>query len=111
MLARGCGNSSKSVLPMTWFLVFAITVFALWFWREYRIQQRDMESASSPHRTGERYIGQVITVPKGIENGAGRIKLGARHWPIRGPNVQAGDKVRITGVDGQILIVDRLTTR
>jgi membrane protein implicated in regulation of membrane protease activity len=92
--------------PMTWFVVFAITVFGLWFWREYRIQQRDLESASSPHRMGERYIGRVITVPKGIANGSGRIKLGPRHWSLRGPDVPAGGQVRITGVDGQVLIVD-----
>jgi membrane protein implicated in regulation of membrane protease activity len=95
-------------LPMTWFVIFAVTVFGLWFWREYRIQQRDLESASSPLRTAERHIGQVITVPKGIENGAGRITIGARQWTLRGPDVPAGGKVRITGVDGQVLIVDRM---
>jgi membrane protein implicated in regulation of membrane protease activity len=96
---------------MTWFVVFALTVFGLWFWREYRVQQRDLDSASSPLRTGERYIGHVVTVPKGIENGAGQVKLGARQWPLRGPDVPAGAKVRITGVDGRILIVDRLSAR
>jgi Tfp pilus assembly protein PilX len=48
---------------MTWFVVFAGTVFGLYFWRDYRVQQREMQSASSPLRTGERYIGQVMTVP------------------------------------------------
>jgi membrane protein implicated in regulation of membrane protease activity len=96
---------------MTWFIVFAVSVFALWFWRDYRVQQRDLESASSPHRTGERYIGQVVTVPQGIENGTGRVKLGARHWSLRGPDVPAGGKVRITGIDGRVLIVDRMSAR
>lgn len=96
---------------MTWFIVFAVSVFALWFWRDYRVQQRDLESASSPHRTGERYIGQVVTVPQGIENGSGRIKLGTRQWSLRGPDVPAGGKVRITGIDGRVLIVDRMSAR
>ena len=96
---------------MTWFVVFAITVFGLWFWREYRIQQRDLDSASSPHRAGERYIGQVLDLPKGMTNGAGHAVLGRRKWLLRGPDVPAGGKVRITGVDGQVLIVDRLPTR
>ncbi len=91
---------------MAWFVVFALTVFGLWFWREYRVQQRHLESASAPHRMGERYIGQVVTVPKGIENGAGRIKLGRQQWSLRGPDIPAGGKARITGVDGQVLIVD-----
>jgi inner membrane protein len=96
---------------MTWFIVFAVTVFGLWFWREWRVLQRDAQSPSSPHRSGERYIGQVVTVPKGIANGAGRVQLGARKWSLRGPDVPAGGKVRVTGVDGQVLIVDRLPAR
>lgn len=93
---------------MAWFVIFAITVFALWFWREHRVQQRHLESASAPHRTGERYIGHVITVATGIENGAGRIELGRQKWLLRGPDIPAGGKARITGVDGQVLIVDRM---
>lgn len=93
---------------MAWFVVFAVTVFALWFWREYRVQQRHLESASAPHRTGERYIGRVIAVPTGIENGAGRIQLDRQHWTLRGPDMPAGGTARITGVDGQVLIVDRM---
>jgi len=41
---------------MVWFVLFACTVFGLWFWREYRVQQQDQQSAHSPLRTGERYI-------------------------------------------------------
>ena len=93
---------------MAWFVVFAVSVFAAWFWREHRVQQRHKESASAPHRTGERYIGHVITVAGGIENGAGRIKLGHKNWPLRGPDIPAGGKARVTGVDGQVLIVDRV---
>lgn len=96
---------------MAWFVVFAITVFGLWFWREYRVQQRDLESASSPHRMGERFIGQIVTVPQGILNGTGRVKLGSRQWSLRGPDIPAGGKARITGVDGRVLIVDRMPGR
>ena len=96
---------------MAWFLVFAVTVFALWFWREYRVQQRDLESPTAPHRTGERFIGQVVTVPHGILNGSGRVELGQRQWAVRGPDIAAGGQARITGVDGQVLIVDRTTSR
>jgi membrane protein implicated in regulation of membrane protease activity len=36
------------------------------------------------------------------------VKLGNRRWTLRGPNVPAGARVRVTGVDGTVLIVDRL---
>jgi len=93
---------------MTLFILFAASVFALYYWNDYRVRQRNEQSASSPWRTGERFIGQVVTVPSGIADGSGKIKLGQRSWALRGPNVPAGAKVRVTGVDGTILIVDRL---
>jgi len=93
---------------MFWFALFAASVFAFYFWREHRIQQREMQRASAPHRVGERYIGQVLTLSSGIREGTGRAKVGGRRWNLRGPDVAAGAKVRVTGVDGSVLIVDRL---
>jgi len=93
---------------MTWFVVFAACAFGLWFWREYRVQRADMESPMAPHRAGERYIGQVVTLSEGIQDGSGRVQLGPRKWRLRGPNLPAGSRVRVTGVDGSTLIVDRL---
>jgi len=93
---------------MAWFVLFACTVFGLYFWREHRVQQQDLQSASSPLRTGERYIGQVFTLSHDLRDGAGHIRLGNRRWALRGPNIPAGSRVRVTGVDGAVLIVDRL---
>lgn len=95
-------------MSMGWFLLFAATVFGLWFWREYRVQQLDQQSASAPHRGGQRHIGQVLTLTKGISDGSGSAKIGNRQWTLRGPDVPAGTRVRVTGVDGVVLIVDRL---
>lgn len=93
---------------MAWFILFAATVFGLYFWREYRVQQQDLQSATSPLRAGERYIGQVITLTEELRDGDGSVKLGNRRWRLRGPTVPAGTRVRVTGVDGTVLIVDRL---
>ncbi len=93
---------------MAWFILFAASAFGLYFWREYRIQQQDLQRASSPLRAGERYIGQVITLTDEMRDGDGSVKLGTRRWRLRGPAVPAGTRVRVTGVDGAVLIVDRL---
>ena len=93
---------------MYWFALFASTVLGLYFWREYRVQQRELQSSTAPHRVGQRYIGQVLTLTGAIREGEGRAKLGGRRWSIRGPDVPAGAKVRVTGVDGTVLIVDRM---
>ena len=93
---------------MAWFLLFAATVLGLYFWREFRVQQQDMRSPSAPHRAGERYIGQVLTLTDGLPRGDGRIKLGERQWVLRGPVMPPGARARVTGVDGRVLIVNPL---
>jgi inner membrane protein len=93
---------------MTWFLIFAGTVFALYFWRQHRQKQRELNSPLASHRSGHSHIGQVIVLEHGLPNGVGRVRLGNREWPIRGPNLPVGAKARVTGVDGTVLLVDRI---
>jgi len=93
---------------MIWFLVFAATVFALYFWRQYRQTQRELNSPLATHRSGHSHIGQVVVLDQGLSNGSGSIRLGNRDWPIRGPNLPPGAKARVTGVDGTVLLVDRV---
>jgi hypothetical protein len=93
---------------MTWFVIFAALVFAGYFWRQHRERAREQNSPLAGHRSGHSHIGQVIVLDQGLQNGAGRIRLGNRDWPIRGPNLPAGAKARVTGVDGTVLLVDRV---
>ena len=93
---------------MTWFVIFAATVFAVYFWRQYRARAKELNSPLAWHSSGQSHIGQVIVLEQGIQNGTGRIRLGNRYWPIRGPNLPAGARARVTGVDGTVLLVDRV---
>jgi len=91
---------------MTWFVLFATTVFSAYFWRRYRNHQNEQNNPLAEHRLGVRYIGQSLVLEQPIQNNAGRIYLGNRQWQVRGPNLPIGSRVRITGVDGSILLVD-----
>lgn len=93
---------------MIWFLLFAATVFGLYFWMQHRQKQRELASPLAGHRQGHSHIGQVIVLEHGLENGSGRVRLGNREWPVRGPNLPPGAKARVTGVDGSVLLVDRI---
>jgi membrane protein implicated in regulation of membrane protease activity len=93
---------------MIWFCIFAGAVFALYFWAQYRSRQRDLQSPTAAHRQGARYIGQASVLEAPIQNGAGRIRLGNRDWQVRGPNLPVGARIRVTGVDGTVLLVDRM---
>lgn len=93
---------------MTWFVIFACTVFGLYFWVQHRQRQRELNSPLASHRLGHSHIGQVIVLEQGLTNGAGHVRLGNRDWRVRGPNLPAGAKARVTGVDGTVLLVDRI---
>jgi membrane protein implicated in regulation of membrane protease activity len=72
--------------------------------------ERPIES-SDPlmNRRGARLVGETAVVVQTIEHGSGRVKLGDSEWIARGPSVAAGERVRITGSDGAILLVEPLT--
>jgi membrane protein implicated in regulation of membrane protease activity len=55
---------------------------------------------------GGRMVGEIATVTKAIEHGTGRVHIGDSDWIARGPNVAAGERVRVTGSDGAELIVE-----
>ena len=93
---------------MIWFVLFAGSVFALYFWRQHRQRQRELDSPLADHRLGHSHIGQVVVLEQGLQNGTGQIRLGNRDWRIRGPNLPAGAKARVTGVDGTVLLIDRI---
>ncbi|MGE0115658.1 MAG: NfeD family protein [Steroidobacteraceae bacterium] len=92
---------------MIWFLCFASAVFALYFWAHYRSRQRELARPTAEHRLGLRHIGEALVLQAPIQNGTGRIRLGNRDWEVRGPNLPVGARVRVTGVDGTVLLVDR----
>jgi membrane protein implicated in regulation of membrane protease activity len=91
---------------MTWFVIFAATVFAVYFWLQHRARVKELNSPLAGHRSGHSHIGQVIVLEQGLENGTGRIRLGNRDWPVRGQILPDGAKARVTGVDGTVLLVD-----
>jgi membrane protein implicated in regulation of membrane protease activity len=93
---------------MTWFILFAAVVFGIYFWLQHRERQKELNSPLAAHRSGHSHIGQVVVLEKGLQNGSGQIRLGNRDWPVRGPNLPAGAKARVTGVDGTVLLVDRV---
>ena len=69
--------------------------------------ERPIES-SDPlmNRRGARLVGETALVVQAIEHGSGRVKLGDSEWIARGPNVAAGERVRISGSEGAILLVE-----
>jgi membrane protein implicated in regulation of membrane protease activity len=72
--------------------------------------ERPIESTDPlMNRRGARLVGETALVVQAIEHGSGRVKLGDSEWIVHGPDVAAGERVRVTGSEGAILLVQPLT--
>ena len=73
------------------------------------LRDRPIES-SDPlmNRPGARLVGQTALVVQAIEHGGGRVKLGDSEWIAHGPDVAVGERVRVKGSEGAILLVEPL---
>jgi hypothetical protein len=60
------------------------------------------------NRRGARLVGETAVVVQAIEHGSGRIRLGDSEWIAHGPDVALGERVRVSGSDGAILLVEPL---
>lgn len=74
------------------------------------LREKPIES-SDPlmNRRGARLVGETAVVVQAIEHGNGRVRLGDSEWIARGPNVAVGERVRVCGSDGAILLVEPLS--
>ena len=51
-------------------------------------------------------VGKVVAVVSAIDEHGGRVRVGDSEWNARGGPAAPGDRVRITGVDGNCLKVE-----
>ena len=60
------------------------------------------------NRRGARMVGETAVVTQAIEHGSGRVHLGDSDWIARGPDIAAGERVRVVGCEGSALLVEPL---
>jgi len=111
-VAAGIVGIVALVIPsMTWpyqIMIFAVlSVGAVLLARVY-LKKRPVESDQPAlNRRGEQYVGRVFTLSDPIENGRGRAKIGDSAWSVEGDDLPAGTKVKVVGVDGIVLQVEK----
>ena len=57
---------------------------------------------------GARLTGEIVTVVEAIADGQGRVKVGDTVWAARGSDAAIGARVRVTGADGAVLLVEKI---
>ena len=73
--------------------------------RFYGVKDVDADDAML-NEPAARLVGRRVTVVQAVDEDSGRVRVGDSEWPARGGPAEPGDRVRITGVDGNCLIVE-----
>jgi membrane protein implicated in regulation of membrane protease activity len=77
---------------------------AFYWWRRQRSVARPSDQPGLNMR-GQELIGRTLLVTDAIVDGRGKVKVGDGVWLARGPDTQAGARVKVTGLDGTVLLV------
>jgi inner membrane protein len=101
------------LFSLTWqvevalFAVFSLAlVFAMWgFVKTQREPKSDQPHLNQRHGA---YVGREFTLEKPIVNGSGKLRIEDALWDIDGPDLPAGARVKVTGVNGLRLTAEKL---
>jgi membrane protein implicated in regulation of membrane protease activity len=91
-------------LQVASFVILAlITVYSA---RRFLSDNPIVSSDPLMNRRGARMVGQTAQVVQPIAHGSGRVHVGDGDWNAKGPDVGAGEWVRIIGCEGATLLVE-----
>ena len=89
-------------------LIFAITsVASIAAGRAYLLSNPIETDQPLLNRRGEQYLNRTFTLEVPVVNGVGKIHVDDSTWKISGEDCDVGTKVKVTGVDGVVLRVER----
>ncbi len=57
-----------------------------------------------------RLVGKTVTVVEAVDDHGGRVRVGDGEWNARGGPAEPGERAKVTGVEGNCLIVETIRT-
>ena len=91
------------------FLIFACEAVAcLVYWKLYYKNNQSVSDQPNLNRRNEQFVGRVVTLGEPLVNGRGRIQIDDSYWRVEGPDLPVGTAVKIVGVDGVVLKIEKL---
>ncbi len=90
-------------LEVVIFAVLSVVAVAAWF----RFKPLGKATPDTGlNQRGRGYVGQVFELAEPISNGIGKARVEDSVWRVAGPDLAAGQRVRVTAVDGATLRVE-----
>jgi membrane protein implicated in regulation of membrane protease activity len=104
---------------LTWFVpigiplqivIFAVlAIVAVFTGRRYLVANPVVPADPLMNDRGGRLVGEIVVVTNAIEEGsAGKVRCGDSEWLAKGPPAAIGARLRVTGHQGAVLMVEPL---
>ncbi len=88
-------------------LLFAgLSFLTIWIARAYFQRSPIVSDDPLLNDRSKRLVGAVVTAVEPVDASQGRVKVGDSVWSARGVTAAVGDKLRVTAVDGGVLVVE-----
>ena len=94
--------------PVQWVMFGILSLLAIFLWMRFNRGRRVQSDRPYLNRRADRFIGQESVLDEAIVDGFGRVVLGDTTWRVAGPNLPAGQRVRIVGSEGAVLKVEAI---
>ena len=93
-------------VPLQIVLFALLAIIAVFSGRRY-LRNNPVEAADPMmNKRADRVIGETVVVTEAIEGGSGKVKLGDSEWLAKGNDAAPGTKLRVSGHDGVVLLVE-----
>lgn len=89
------------------FALFALySLIAVMVGRRFYANRAANSTQAMLNMPAARLIGRTVVVVQRVDEHGGRVRVGDGEWSARGGPAEAGQRVRVTGVEGNCLIVE-----
>jgi inner membrane protein len=97
-------------LGLAWqIVIFAVlAIIAVFSGRRYLRDNPIMPADPLMNDRGGRAVGDIVLVTAAIAAGTGRVRHGDSEWLAKGPDAEPSTRMRVTGHDGVVLVVEHL---
>lgn len=92
--------------PLQWLLFGVLSLVSIALWVRWTRSRPSATDRPYLNRRAEQFVGQEAVLEQPIQQGFGRVVLGDTVWRVSGPDLPAGQRVRIVGSVGAVLQVE-----
>jgi membrane protein implicated in regulation of membrane protease activity len=89
-------------------IVFSlVTIAVVLIWQKFKPKFITKQPKTLLNQRANQYLNREFYLEEAIINGFGKVKVDDSSWRVEGPNLPEGTKVKVIGVDGTLLKVQK----